>query len=676
MKLFLNLLFMLFLFTIVQIGSAVAQEGNKRGGVFDLGDVLIMEKGDEINRITSTDTVSLDDIEMQGSKTVADVLEYVLGIDVQTGNKGHSTLKLRGFDQRDVKVLIDGVPAHETYFGSMDLDMIPIDAVAKIKVIKGASSVLYGPNTMGGVVNIITKKGTKDPYTSFSTSFGQNSTRNFVANHGAAVGKFNYWITASRQKTDGFELSDDFDPNNTRTGLESEYNEDGGIRNLSHYTKNTINSKIGYEFDKDSKLYLSLDYHENEKGAPTSSDRYWAFDEWNQWHVNLVGEHDVTDKLSMKARVYYVDHEDTLEDVSWDADHTTKKKWFEQSSYDDYTLGGEVQAYLDAGRAGLIKMGVSYIKDNHRQQDFYDTDTRDVVNNKASAGYQPEEEYETDIYSIGIEDEVRITDRLILNAGISFDTQDPVKAYGGIDREETDSWNPQAGISFDATPELNLYASVGKKTRFPQMQELYSNLSGGDRSLKPQETIAYEVGATHRLNPDMDISVAAFLNDVENRIIRERVNSVSQYVNKGESTIKGFEASLTARTDWDLEIGLGYTFLSSKDKEDSQSPEQESDYMPGHKATLDVRYAFDFGLSAVVQIIYTGEQIEYDDDDKKVELDDFFIVNAKLSQAVSLSEKLNTDFFVEVKNLLDEDYDEGDGPMPGRSILAGVTLRF
>jgi iron complex outermembrane receptor protein/outer membrane receptor for ferrienterochelin and colicins len=677
MKAIGKFLLVLFFLMVVPVCLVSAEEDNRQGQVFDLGDVLIMDKGDEINSITTTNTISSEDIEMQGVHTVAEALELIPGVDVQTGGKGQATLKLRGFDQRDVRVLIDGVPAHEAYFGSLDLDQIPVDSIAKIKVIKGASSVLYGPNTMGGVINIITKKGGEKPYTSVTTSFGENNTQNYSVNHGATVKNFNYWISASHRTTDGFDLSGDFDPNNTRNGIGTDYNEDGGIRDLSYFTKNTVNAKIGYEYDANSKIALVFDYHENEKGCPTEFKRYWEYTDWTQWHLSLAGEHGLTDVVSVKGRVYYVDHTDSLEDVSWDASHTTNAKWFERSSYDDYTLGGEAQVYLDFGDVSLLKMGASYMKDNHRQQDYYDATTRSVITAPfLPVGYRPQEEYEVDIYSFGIEDEVRLFKRLTLNAGVSFDVHDPVEAYGGLTRENVETWNPQAGLSYDVTEDFNLYASVGKKTRFPQMQELYSTLAGGDSSLKPQKTIAYEIGVKKGFGKAVDLSVAGFFNDVEDRITRERIGGNWQYLNKGESEIKGIETQLDIVTPWNLDFGFGYTRLSSQDRANSSSPFLDSAYVPEEKFTFDARYAFDFGLTAAFQAAYTSEQIEYDNSNNVFEMDDFWVCNAKLIQAVKFSKSFDTSVFLEFKNIFDENYEEGHGPYPGRSFLVGMKLSF
>ncbi len=86
----------LCVFSAMSILPAFAQEPAESGEVFDLGDVLIMEKGDEVNTITSIDTLSSYDIEMQGSQTVSEALELIPGIDVQTGGKGQSYVTLRG----------------------------------------------------------------------------------------------------------------------------------------------------------------------------------------------------------------------------------------------------------------------------------------------------------------------------------------------------------------------------------------------------------------------------------------------------------------------------------------------------------------------------------------------------------------------------------------------------
>ncbi|MBC2696259.1 MAG: TonB-dependent receptor [Desulfobacteraceae bacterium] len=661
---------------IMQAAPIFAEETATVGEIFYLGQVLVTGKKGDVDLATTVSVVSSEDIERQGAQNVAEALDQIPGIDVRMGNKGNASLKLRGFDQQNVKVLIDGVPAHEAYFGSLDLDQIPVDAIAKIEVTKGASSVLYGSNTMGGVINIITKKAGDKPVTRFVTSFGENSTHNFSANHGASVGKFNYWLTYSYRGTDGFELSDDFDKNNDRTGLETGFNEDGGLRDLSYFTKRTLNAKVGYKHDTDSKLYLSFDYHNNEKGCTTERNRYWAFTEWDQWHLNLIGEHDLTDILTMKARFFYVKHDDTLKDVSWDNDHKTARKWFEESSYDDYSIGGELQSYVDFGQWSLLKIGVNYLKDNHKQQDFLDAESLAVKKGAASPGLTPEEEYKSETYSFAMENEIMVMDNLSFIAGFSYDVNEPKKANDQPVPDKMDTFNPQTGVVYEATDTLSLHASVGKKTRFPQLIELYSNSAGGNPNLDPQQTIAYELGASKKINNFLKTSMAIFYNDIEDRIMRiKNAYGDKEYVNMGESTIYGAEFDMTCYTRFGLNVGLNYTYLNAKEKEDSGSKERDAENTPDHKVNMDVGYTFAF-LSTYLQASYTADQIEYDDDDNKVDLDDFIVINCKVSQDFASFINIDSTVFMEVKNIMDEDYEESNGPMPGRSFLVGLTARF
>jgi outer membrane cobalamin receptor len=171
---------------IIAIPS-LAQEEEAGALVFELGEVVVTAKKEAVSLATTVTEISARDINAQGAQTVAQVLDLIPGVDVQTGGKGQSFVHIRGFEQEDVKVLIDGVPAHEAYFGSLDLSLIPVDSIAKITVTKGASSVLYGANTMGGVINIITKKGGKEPVTEFTTSFGDYNTEQQVGRKGFGI---------------------------------------------------------------------------------------------------------------------------------------------------------------------------------------------------------------------------------------------------------------------------------------------------------------------------------------------------------------------------------------------------------------------------------------------------------------------------------------------------------
>ncbi|MCK5100284.1 MAG: Plug domain-containing protein, partial [Desulfobacteraceae bacterium] len=97
MKIAGNLLLAVFLLMFIPTSLVFAEEKKKTSEVFDLGEVLVLEKSGDISEVTTTNTISIEDIEQTGASNVAEALEQVAGIDVVVHPKGGPTLKMRGF---------------------------------------------------------------------------------------------------------------------------------------------------------------------------------------------------------------------------------------------------------------------------------------------------------------------------------------------------------------------------------------------------------------------------------------------------------------------------------------------------------------------------------------------------------------------------------------------------
>jgi iron complex outermembrane receptor protein len=139
--------------------------------------------------------------------------------------------------------------------------------------------VLYGANAEGGVVNIITKKGTKKPFTSASLELSENDTYRVSATHGMQKGMFNYWLNYVYEKSDGWAMSDDYDPKagtlrDQHTGsMVTTYPifENGGDRDNSDYENQSLWAKFGIEPNNDSAYYVNFHYGTREKGVPSNT---------------------------------------------------------------------------------------------------------------------------------------------------------------------------------------------------------------------------------------------------------------------------------------------------------------------------------------------------------------------------------------------------------------------
>ena len=85
------------------------------------------------------------------------------GTYVSSGAKSEWGVKLRGLGTNRITLLYDGIPVYEPYYNSFDVKAFTADQVDSIKVVKGASSILYGPNTMGGIVDVLSKRPDNQP---------------------------------------------------------------------------------------------------------------------------------------------------------------------------------------------------------------------------------------------------------------------------------------------------------------------------------------------------------------------------------------------------------------------------------------------------------------------------------------------------------------------------------
>ncbi len=639
-------------------GPAWAEEID--GEVFSLGEVIVTGEDQVVNLATTVTEVTAEDIKQRGAQTVAEALEQLPGVDVQKGGKAQSYVSIRGFDQSDVKVMIDGVPVYEQYYRTLDLDQIPVDSIAKITVTKGASSVLYGSNTMGGVINIITKKAGVKPTASVTTAWGDYNTERYSLNFGAPAGPFNYWLGYTYRHSNGWRLSSDYDEDYWAGQYSVYTKDDGGARDDSGYLNHNLNAKIGFEPTADSKLYLTFDYNDNEKGIPSNA---WYFDEWEQWQLSLVGEQRFNDFLRVKARAYYVDHTDTLRDTMW-----TDRSWFYLSSYEGYSVGGEAQAFMNFGDLSFLKVGFNFVRDNNQQREVY----------TPGGSWEDAGEYESDTYSFGIEDEIKVNNWLAFTVGASYDYFNPRTAEGQPVPDSIDSFNPQVGAVVTLSEQTLLHGSVGKKIRFPHLKELFSESVGGNPDLEPQETIAYEIGVTHAFNDAINGSVAFFYNDIKDLIVKGDLDGFddSVYYNVGKANILGVECSLGADVTDNFWVGVNYTYLNTEDEETGRELLER----PRHRANLDTRYRFPFGLTASAQLSYTNRQ--YFEKEvarrtyERTKGDDFLLLNARLEQKLGEISGVTGRAFVEVSNITDRDYTEAGELMPGRNFLAGLNFTY
>ena len=634
--------------------------------------------------------IDADEIKATNARTVAEVLAFAPGLRVTTGRKNEPNVALHGFDQSRVLVLIDGVPYYETNYGKLDLNQIPVDNVARIEISKGAASVLFGANAMGGVINIITKKPAARPFTGASVELSENATRRTSLTHGQKVGDVSYWLNASHFTSRGWDLSSDFAP---RMGTITQQNprkvtnavlEDGGRRDNSAMETTDLWAKVGIEKESGAAYWANLHYLDLSKGGPVSLDSASVFLKrpafshfakiplYRDTGIDLDLRQPLGASFVLKGKVFYHDHADDYDSYS-DQIYATK---IATSTYKDKLFGATAIGELQTGADNWLRMAVNAKEDSHRERDD---------------SYLPFAESVSTTTSLGIEDEWRFSERLSITAGVSRDWFDVTSAErnvtastnGDFVRQDplpepnTASWNPMVGVTWRLGDTTRLFASAGRKTRFPTLGQLFSSKSG-NTELEAERSTNLVVGVVHPFGDLLNVELSAFDYDVSDMITRSGSTAIDQYLNYGKVRMTGGELSADLYPGANLAFHLDYTTNDARDRSAGRVTDKVL-AVPKRRATVGVRaQAPGWGTRLDLTALFMGEvysplpSIKYPTDPVR-KTESYTVVDLRVSQDVGLG----LDAYLFVQNLFDRDYEPEVGyPAPGRTAGIGVAARF
>ena len=660
-----RILFCLLLFVVFpwELRSLLAAQDEQETPVFTQGEVIVTGQKTAAENIGSIEVIDEDDIKATGAKNVAEALRLAAGIRVDTAptsissnGKGEWLGSMRGFDPRNVVVLIDGVPVYEPYFRVLDLRQIPVGDIAKIKIIKGPTSVLYGPNALGGVINIITKKGAGKLRGHVDGSYGTGET---FSGSGSVLGNhkgFEYFFSPGFSKSNGFILPEDF----TKTR-----NEDGGLRKNSDYFDYYLSGKFGYGQGANG-IALSANHYEFIGGVPFSMEdpapsTLWR-KLWRKTSVALHGELSPVDFFYVKGKVFYTrfyntitTYEDvTISSVVDDGDAV--------STYDNDVAGFILMPQFILGKGGAITLSSLYKYDEVS------------IQNEAGAKWF---DFGAETFSEAAEYQLSVSG-VDLQLGGAYNyyrrTQTPSSDLG----DDNEAFDYQAGLAYTPHEMFTIRSAVAGKSSFPDLKTLYS--STGNPDLKPERALNVDTG--FRLKPISQVALEAvgFYSDIQNLIGKKDDGNTYTFENIDSARIYGVESTLRLNfLEGFISIMANHAYTKTHDGRADRVLES-LDFRPEHKVVADGRVSAPFGTNFALQYMYTGSRkYEVAGKDAKIRtLPEYGTFDARLWQTIRWNQnKTSCDLFVEVKNIGDVYYEVSpERPAPGRSIYGGAAFDF
>ena len=501
--------------------------------------------GESIVKTTREVTVlSAKDLKDKSVNSVADIINLAPGAEAQSraGHGIQSDISLRGSTYQQVLILIDGVRANDSQTAHYSMDLpLPLGDIERVEILHGQASSVYGPDALGGVVNIITKP-IKDNSLEVKSKVSQHNTTFLSGSYGKRNGGFSQKISAEKSRSDGFRYDTDFD--NLVLSSKSELQNKYGTTGLS----------LGF-MDKD---YGAYDFYTPGANYPSREQTKTYFGELGNRRDCAWG--------ALSSKFFFRRHDDTFT-----LDQTRPS--FYVNRHKTYYYGGEIRASVPIGGQNLL-VGAEAVQDQ-----ILSTNLGDHTRPRQGIFGQLSGELAQDWF---------------FDAALRADSSD----WGT-------RLSPSLGLSYWPSLRWKLRTSAGMAFRAPSFTELYYHdpLNNGNPNLKPEEAMSYDIGADYMQGKSFSASITAFLRDQHDLIDWVGTSKTGPWTatNIGQVSIYGVESSATARLN-DFSVTFGGS-LTGSDKEADYISKYALTY-PTAQGTLNISYSQPQGFTIGAGLVH------------------------------------------------------------------------
>lgn len=527
--------------------------------IFNLGEIFITtpKEKDISGRVTQSE------MQAQNKTEVSKALDMLSGVTLTaSGQRNESTLTVRGFDLRAVPVFMDGIPVYVPYDGYVDLARFTTFDLSVIDVSKGFSSMLYGPNSLGGAINLVSRQPEKK--LEYDGALGMINTNGYRGNLniGSKFSRFYFQGGYSYLHRDSYTMSGEY---------KQHTHENGGERENSYRTDKKINLKTGWAPTEKQEYVVGYINQQGGKGTPVyagddklnplfSKPRYWQWPAWNKETYYFLSNTKLNDKHYIKSKIYYDIFKNTINSFDDSTYRTQKKPYAFQSSYNDYTYGVNMEYGTTILTKNELKFSAQYKEDIHRE------------NNTG----EPVRRFEDNTIYFAIEDVYKINKNFVLVPGVSYSERKNIIAQDYNSKTEnisdypkveaSRSFNGQLGLFYYFKDNHSLRFSVSEKSRFATIKDRYSYRMGTaipNPELKPETADNYDLSYSGKFMNKLSVQASVYYSHISDAILS--VSNVqpgkSQMQNTGAAEFMGSELSAHYTIKKDFMVGANYSYI-------------------------------------------------------------------------------------------------------------------
>ncbi len=641
-KFFLPLAILIFSFA----NPFYAQSDSSK--TFRLSEVVITATRTKIPAIEAASSITVIDsneIAALNKRSVFGLLKDQYGVSyTQEGAPGSlSYVYLRGADPGQTLVLIDGIALNMTNDpdNTYDFANLPVENIDRIEILRGPQSTLYGSDALAGVINIITKAGSGKPKFFISTEGGSYNSFKADAGVNGGLNIFNYSLTYSRFKTDGFSSASSRYGNKEKDGT-SNYN---------------INSRLGATLSSNFNLNLFIHFTK----AQTSLDQHGGYQGDDPTYVYNTEEQSyrAEGNLSLFGGIWdQIFSASFIRNVrKYNFDSTLYNPASSNSLYDGNRADFSWQNNLRLPY-NLISIGLDEEKEGAISNYFYYSSVYGNYNSLF-----PQNSAST--FGVFLQDQVNAGKNLFSSLGIRYDKHN---RFGSVVTYRI----APAYIFWETGTKIK--ATFGTGFKAPSLFYLFDP-AYGNINLKPEKSKGWDAGVEQFLFKDqLDFGVNYFENSFTDLF---GLDNNYRAINIDKAETKGVEFYITAKPVDNINLKFNYTYTEAKDLSDN-SPDKNLALLrrPKNKLGFNADYNFSEKINADIEFIYVGER--YDEDFNqypvpRVKLPDYALVN--LSASYNFTKEIQV--YGRIDNLFNRYYEDVLGyATPGQSGYFGIKVNF
>lgn len=586
-----------------------------------------------LNEVASSLTlITSDDIARRQATSLPEVLKDAPGLNVvQTGGAGGQTsVFVRGTNSNHVKVLVDGIDVSDPSSpnGAFDLGRLPAADIARVEVLRGPQSGLYGSDAIGGVINVVTEAGEGPPRFTAGLEGGSFDTFNQTAGVLGAAGRLHFAAHLAHLDSGSTPVTplDLLGPGQQRID--------------DAYDSLTASTKLGYDVTDAFGLGLVARYA-NSRLRFTGDDFATGFPDVAQSEAD-GRQYDVRGTARLTA--FGGRFEQTL-GLAFGSSASTDASPDGPSS--DFT-GRRVKADWQ----GQVKLapGETLVLGAEHQDDRIDL--------PIPAGARIESGY-AELQSNPVKD---------LNATVAV-RYDVDSGFGG-----QVTWRFAPAYRLEATG-TRLKASVGTGFKAPTLSQRFQDFPSfgffGNPDLKPETSVGYDVGFEQALLKDGMLQMGAtwYGNAIRNLI--DSNASFTSFANVGRARTQGVESFIALQPVQTVRLRVDYTYTEAEDDILKQALLRR----PRDKWSVEARWQATGRLSLDANLLSVGPWIDGNRQFTIPRLTAPGYATLDLAAAFDVSARLQ--LYGRVANLLDARYEDPTGFLrPSRGVFAGVRARF